>query len=76
MLIFGLRYVIMYLMFIVHMILFVNPILCVCLCLSLFNCVCVCVFECEFYYERRKTIAWSDLISVHLISELSPHLLF
>lgn len=37
------------------------------------NCVCLCV--CKFFYERRKTIAGSDLISVHLISELSPHLL-
>lgn len=35
--------------------------------------VSVCAFEEDFCYE--KTIAWSDLISVHLISEASPHLL-
>lgn len=44
----------------------------VCACLSV--CVFVCVFECELCYVRRKTVAGSDLISVHLISELSPHL--
>lgn len=38
-------------------------------------CVCpsVCAFGEDFCCE--KTIAWSDLISVHLISATSPHLL-
>lgn len=42
---------------------------------TFFLCVCisVCVFGEDFCYE--KTIARSDLISVHLISATSPHLL-
>lgn len=37
--------------------------------------MCVCLSVCAFG-EDEKTIAWSDLISAHLISATSPHLLY